>query len=74
MAMEDCCEEVRTRFLCRLRCPHLKAYKAYEAQELLRNGTRDLPRMKKILENQRVRYLVCCPASRLNFVCARYFC
>lgn len=31
---------------------------AYEAQELLRNGTRDLPRMKKILENQRVFLLV----------------
>ncbi|KXN89509.1 hypothetical protein AN958_05671 [Leucoagaricus sp. SymC.cos] len=28
---------------------------AYEAQQLLRNGTRDLPRMIKILDNERVR-------------------
>ncbi|PPQ71364.1 hypothetical protein CVT24_011750 [Panaeolus cyanescens] len=31
---------------------------AYEAQVLLRNGTRDLPRMTKILENERVFLLV----------------
>ncbi|KAF9462030.1 Spc19-domain-containing protein [Collybia nuda] len=31
---------------------------AYEAQQLLRNGTYDLPRMQKVLENQRVFLLV----------------
>lgn len=29
---------------------------AHEAQQLLRNGTFDLPRMSKVLENQRVLY------------------
>ena len=53
MAMEDCCEEVCTLV------PSLgkifKAYQGYEAQVLLSNGTRDLPRMTKILQNERVR-------------------
>ncbi|GLB34194.1 putative spc19 [Lyophyllum shimeji] len=31
---------------------------AYEAQQLLRNGTRDLPRMTKILQSQRVFLLI----------------
>ncbi|KAF9057544.1 Spc19-domain-containing protein [Panaeolus papilionaceus] len=31
---------------------------AYEAQVLLRNGTRDLPRMTKVLQNERVFLLV----------------
>ncbi|KAF5388373.1 hypothetical protein D9615_000747 [Tricholomella constricta] len=31
---------------------------AYEAQQLLRNGTHDLPRMTKILESQRVFLLI----------------
>ncbi|KAF9450154.1 hypothetical protein P691DRAFT_758422 [Macrolepiota fuliginosa MF-IS2] len=31
---------------------------AYEAQQLLRNGTRDLPRMTKILDRERVFLLV----------------
>ncbi|RDB20018.1 DASH complex subunit SPC19 [Hypsizygus marmoreus] len=31
---------------------------AFEAQQLLRNGTRDLPRMSKILESQRVFLLI----------------
>jgi len=31
---------------------------AYEAQQLLRNGTQDLPRMMKVLDNQRVFLLI----------------
>ncbi|THG96876.1 hypothetical protein EW026_g5031 [Hermanssonia centrifuga] len=31
---------------------------AYEAQEILRQGTRDLPRMTRVLENERVFLLV----------------
>ncbi|KAF8740129.1 hypothetical protein AX14_008545 [Amanita brunnescens Koide BX004] len=31
---------------------------AYEAQQLLRNGTHDLPRLSKVLENQRVFLLI----------------
>ncbi|KAG6812944.1 hypothetical protein H0H92_015264 [Tricholoma furcatifolium] len=45
MAMEDCCEEARFNL-------------TYEAQQLLRNGTYDLPRMTKILESQRVFLLI----------------
>jgi len=33
-------------------------YQAHEAQQLLRNGTFDLPRMSKVLENQRVFLLI----------------
>lgn len=37
--------------------PHIMFIKAFEAQQLLRNGTFDLPRMKKVLESQRVSLL-----------------
>lgn len=36
----------------------LSFIKSYEAQVLLRNGTKDLPRMTKILENERVRVVI----------------
>jgi hypothetical protein len=36
---------------------HETLLEAFEAQQLLRNGTYDLPRMKKVLESQRVRIL-----------------
>jgi len=55
--MEDCCEEVR-------RTPPLKPFnffhnvnkssQAYEAQQILREGTVDLRRMTRVLDNQRV--------------------
>ncbi|KAG6856044.1 hypothetical protein H0H87_008148 [Tephrocybe sp. NHM501043] len=41
-------------------------HQAYEAQQLLRNGTLDLPRMTKILESQRVCSIVLCAADFLT--------
>ena len=58
-AMEDCCEEASkdipvhhpNRGTYILPYPFLQAH---EAQQLLRNGTFDLPRMAHVLDNQRV--------------------
>ena len=54
IAMEDCCEEVRSRES--LNIPLIDLIQAHEAQQLLRNGTFDLPRMTKVLESQRVTF------------------
>ena len=57
LAMEDCCEEVRQKknsqpfvFFMTLMNPS----QAYEAQQILRDGTVDLRRMTQVLDNQRV--------------------
>ena len=39
---------------------------AHEAQELLRQGTYDLPRMSKILESDRVRHIIKMPPPLLT--------
>ncbi|KAG6861974.1 hypothetical protein C0995_009158 [Termitomyces sp. Mi166 len=57
MAMEDCCEEARQTMILE-DLMGLTNFQAYEAQQLLRNGTYDLPRMTKILESQRVFLLI----------------
>lgn len=55
LAMEDCCEEVTPISWSIGVGPHDK--QAYEAQQLLRNGTFDLPRMTKVLQNQKVCFM-----------------
>jgi hypothetical protein len=57
--MEDCCEEARrpTLFLSKngkLILFFFKYFQAYEAQHILRNGTYELPRMTRVLDNHRV--------------------
>ena len=58
--MEDCCEEVRTKnsanfgvILFSLKNV-IQPSQAYEAQQILREGTADLRRMTQVLHNQRV--------------------
>ncbi|KAI0776157.1 Spc19-domain-containing protein [Trametes elegans] len=62
MAMEDCCDEVRRVSyvgVCGCVCTvSSHRAQAYEAQELLRQGTYDLPRISKVLESDRVFLLV----------------
>ena len=54
--MEDCCEEVRRN----KKNNHFifhdvdEPSQAYEAQQILRDGTVDLRRMMQVLDNQRV--------------------
>ncbi|KAH8988477.1 hypothetical protein EDB92DRAFT_2009894 [Lactarius akahatsu] len=62
-AMEDCCEEASKEIGSTIIIPPPWTYlplllQAHEAQQLLRNGTFDLPRMAHVLDNQRVFLLV----------------
>lgn len=52
-SMEDCCTQARIHPPVEKALPDI-CYQAYEAQEILRQGTYDLPRVSKVLESERV--------------------
>lgn len=54
-AIEDCCEEVLIISTSNSVNSSDSDTQIREAQKLLRNGTRDHPRMMKILKNERAR-------------------
>ena len=55
MALEDCCQEVCRQPFVHFVCLMRACLQAYEAEELLRTGTLDYPRMTKVLKSERVR-------------------
>lgn len=55
-ALEHCCDEVSKSSESSIFLPDLE-FQAQEAQEILRQGTYDLPRMSRVLESERVRLL-----------------
>ncbi len=52
LAMEDCCEEVHQLLCTVLRLTDI--LQAHSAQELIRQGTYDLPRINHVLDSERV--------------------
>jgi len=54
-AIEDCCEEVLNTFTSSSDNSSDSDTQMREAQKLLRNGTRDHPRIMKVLKNERAR-------------------